>query len=182
MEPITALVGEFGAGILVTLVVVLFAMSLSRAIFGDGSLRSGHSGLRKTEREILQEMWLREEAGLWEWLEDRARVDQVLSFDERVSARYGKEAGGMREAVRVQAQEARMDPRLVERQVDEAIRVTEERLGVLKRVNEEKKAARRSGCGCGKGEGGCGCGKGKACTCKTCNCGAKQQEPVAPGT
>ncbi|KAK6336163.1 hypothetical protein TWF696_001728 [Orbilia brochopaga] len=177
MEPITALVGEFGAGILVTLVLVLFAMSVSRAIFGDGAYGRGHGGLRKTEREILQEMWLREEAGLWEWLEDRAGVDAVLGFDERVSARYGKEAGRMREAMRVQS-DGRLDERMVERQVDEAIRVSEERLGVLKRVNEEKKMKRRGGgCGCSKrGAAGCGCAaEGKACTCTKCACGARER-------
>lgn len=59
MEPITSLVGEFGAGILVTLIVVMLSMSLSRAIFGDPSATGGRDrGLRKSERELLAEMWV----------------------------------------------------------------------------------------------------------------------------
>ncbi|KAK6532743.1 hypothetical protein TWF281_006920 [Arthrobotrys megalospora] len=187
MEPVTSLVGEFGAGILVTLVIVMLSMSLSRAIWGDASVGGRERGLRRSERDILSEMWMREEAGLWEWLEDRAGVEEVLGYEERVGRRYEREAKGMKEGIRRQS--SGLDVRMVERQVDEAIRVTEERLGVLKRVNEEKKAA--AGCKCGSGgvctcEGGCKCGKaadggcqcaknGGACQCGkdggTCQCG-----------
>ncbi|KAK6343055.1 hypothetical protein TWF718_008431 [Orbilia javanica] len=179
MEPITSLVGEFGAGILVTLMIVMLSMSLSRAIFGDASGGGGRErGLRKGEREILAEMWMREEAGLWEWLEDRAGVDEVISpFEERVGKRYDWEGKAMKEGIRRQS--GNVDSRMAERMVQEGIRVTEERLGVLKRVSEERKA-----CGCGNGgvckcEGGCQCGKNNAgdggCQCAknggSCQCG-----------
>ncbi|KAK6505757.1 hypothetical protein TWF481_007649 [Arthrobotrys musiformis] len=181
MEPVTSLVGEFGAGILVTLVIVMISMSLSRAIFGD-PVGGRERGLRKTEREVLAEMWMREEAGLWEWLEDRTGVDEVLTpFDERVGRRYEWEGTAMKEGIRRQSE--RVDSRMAERMVDEGIRVAEERLGVLKRVNEERKAA---GCTCGsggackcagecrcaKGDKGCQCAKGGACKCEGgCQCG-----------
>ncbi|KAF3910838.1 hypothetical protein ABW20_dc0105033 [Dactylellina cionopaga] len=182
MEPITALVGEFGAGILVALVIVMLSMSISRSIWGDNKGYQ-RGGLGKSEREILHEMWMREEAGLWEWLEDRAGVAEALGFEARVGARYAKEGKKMAEEIRRQSGE--MDPRMVERQVDEAIKVTEERLAVLKRVNDEKKVTAKgtkdtgdlaagAGCGCAKKVGeGCGCkAAGKTCTCKDCKCGA----------
>ncbi|KAK6335846.1 hypothetical protein TWF730_003221 [Orbilia blumenaviensis] len=172
MEPVTSLLGEFGAGILVTLVVVMVAMSLSRAIFGDPSpssnTPSAKRGLRRTEREILAEMWMREEAGLWDWLEDRAGIEGVLPFEERVGRRYDWEAAGMREGVRRQS--ANVDRRMAERMVDEGIRVSEERLGVLKRVNEEEKRRGRAGCGCASG-GECGCVGGCRCGEKEVGCG-----------
>ncbi|KAF3177669.1 hypothetical protein EYR41_008689 [Orbilia oligospora] len=178
MEPISSMVGEFGAGILVTLIVVMLSMSLSRAIFGDPSAGGRERGLRKSEREILAEMWLREEAGLWEWLEDRAGLEEVISpFEERVGRRYGWEAAAMKEGIKRQS--GKVDKRMADRMVEEGIKVTEERLGVLKRVNEERK-----GCTCGNGgvcrcEGGCKCGKndagGSGCQCGknggSCQCG-----------
>ncbi|KAK6504370.1 hypothetical protein TWF506_002571 [Arthrobotrys conoides] len=177
MEPITSLVGEFGAGILVTLMVVMLSMSLSRAMFGDPSAGGRERGLRKSEREILAEMWMREEAGLWEWLEDRAGADEVFSpFEERVGRRYEREGAAMKEGIKRQS--GNVDKRMADRMVEEGIRVTEERLGVLKRVNEERK-----GCACGNGgvcrcEGGCKCGKndvgGAGCQCAnnggSCQC------------
>ncbi|EPS42465.1 hypothetical protein H072_3632 [Dactylellina haptotyla CBS 200.50] len=154
MDPVTTLVGEFGAGIFVTVVIILLSMSLSRAIWGDARGGLDPARLRKGERELLNEMWMREEAGLWDWLEDRAGISEALSFDERVGRRYEREGKGMES--QVGRQSGGLDPGMVGRQVDEAIRVTEERLGVLKRVNEERKvklgalASDIGGCGCGK--------------------------------
>ncbi|KAF3902924.1 hypothetical protein AA313_de0210016 [Arthrobotrys entomopaga] len=176
MEPITSLVGEFGAGILVTLIIVLMSMSISRAVWGDPRYGDSRS-LRKSEREILGELWAREEAGLWEWLDDRVGAHEALGFDERVGRRYEREGKAMKE--NIVRQSGGLGKDMVDRQVDEAIRVTEERLGVLKRVNEERKGkggvlGGAKGCGCGKKVGGdCGCkSAGKACTCGAdCKCG-----------
>ncbi|KAF3940486.1 hypothetical protein ABW19_dt0206235 [Dactylella cylindrospora] len=165
MEPIASIVGEFGAGIIVAVLVFALWLTISRAISGDGG-RYDSRGSRRSEKELFDNMWMREEAGLWEWLEDRSRIGDALGYDERVDKRYEKEAKGMRDGIRMQS--GNLDPSMVQRQVDEAIRVTEERLGVLKRVNEERRAELL------KNKEGTGCG------CKKCACEAKKEgEAVA---
>jgi len=86
---------------------------------------------------VLNQIWMREEANLWEWLEDRTRIGEAFGFDDAVTRRYEREGKHMAE--KIHHQETNTDPRMVQMQVDEAIRVTEERLGVLKKVNQEKK-------------------------------------------
>jgi hypothetical protein len=170
MDPITSIIGEFGAGILIALVIFTLGMSITRAIFGDSSATRRDRNLLPQEREILNDMWRREEAGLWEWLEDRSRIGEAINsnFEERVGRRYEKEAKKMRENIRVQS--GRLDPKMVQRQVDEAIRVTEERLGVLKKLVDEKKYNGKVHDEKVK--------KKQDCGCKTCGCGAHSEPTV----
>lgn len=77
-----------------------------------------------------EEMWRREESELWEWLEDRVGMERV------------REVGKMR--VEAKTVEDRLkDEKMEEREVDAAIRVTEEKLRVLKGAVEKKKAEAR---------------------------------------
>lgn len=64
-------------------------------------------------------LWAREEAELWDWLEDRVGLSQgILAADGTASrGKAGKWA---------------VDERMREREVDEALRITEEKLRVLK--------------------------------------------------
>ncbi|KAF4817611.1 putative membrane protein [Colletotrichum tropicale] len=76
------------------------------------------------------EMWRREESELWEWLEERVGLERL--HDPNISTRKrAMEPITVEERVR----EDRMD----EREIEEAIKVTEEKLNVLKGVMDKKK-------------------------------------------
>ena len=80
------------------------------------------SGLSAHDRLIAYEqLWRREENQLWEWLEDRIRFDE-----------YSTRA-------QIPRHDDTLTDSMTERQVDNAIRVTEERLQALKDKVERKK-------------------------------------------
>jgi hypothetical protein len=74
-----------------------------------------------------EEIWRREESELWEWLEDRVGMDRL-----RDVSKMPIEAQDMAERLK--------DERMEEREMDHAIRVTEEKLKVLKKTVEKRKA------------------------------------------
>lgn len=76
-----------------------------------------------------EEMWRREESELWEWLEERVGMDR-LNSGEIYTRKKVVEPRTMAEKLR----EDRMD----ESEVREAIRITEEKLEVLKSVVTKK--------------------------------------------
>ncbi|KAK7704836.1 hypothetical protein SLS64_008184 [Diaporthe eres] len=76
-----------------------------------------------------EEMWRREESELWEWLEERVGMDR-LNSGEMHTRKKVVEPRTMAEKLR----EERMD----ESEVKEAIRITEEKLEVLKSVVSKK--------------------------------------------
>ena len=91
-----------------------------------------------------EEIWRREESSLWDWLEERIRLDVTFpSADDRdrdreavLQARKRRE-----ESLRAQRAATRLEGEgMSAREVDEAIRVTEERLGRLKRAVQRKRA------------------------------------------
>ncbi|GJC78074.1 putative membrane protein C20F10.07 [Colletotrichum liriopes] len=76
------------------------------------------------------EMWRREESELWEWLEERVGLER-LHEGNLPTRKRAVEPSTLEERVR----EDRMD----EREIEEAIKVTEEKLKVLKGVIDKKK-------------------------------------------
>lgn len=76
-----------------------------------------------------EEMWRREESELWEWLEERVGMDRLNSGEIHPRKKVA-EPRTMDERLR----EDRMD----EREIKEAIRITEEKLQVLKSVVDKK--------------------------------------------
>ncbi|CAM1511281.1 Fc.00g087940.m01.CDS01 [Cosmosporella sp. VM-42] len=76
-----------------------------------------------------EEMWRREDGELWEWLEERVGLDR-LNTDRPSPRQRAVEPRTVEEKLKV----ARMD----EREVEEAIRITEEKLKILKGVMEKK--------------------------------------------
>jgi hypothetical protein len=74
-----------------------------------------------------EEIWRREESELWEWLEDRVGMDKL-----RDVGKMPVEAQNMEERLK--------NERMEERELDNAIRVTEEKLNVLKKTVEKRKA------------------------------------------
>ena len=76
-----------------------------------------------------EEMWRREESELWEWLEERVGMDRLHSGEVHTRKRV-MEPRTVEERLR----EEHMD----EREIKEAIKITEEKLHVLKSVVEKK--------------------------------------------
>lgn len=109
----------------------LFVGLLVATWFGFGSYGKGGSrdmGFLSTPERVAayEEMWRREESELWEWLEDRAGMDRI-----RDVSKMPIEAKTLEEKLRSEKME--------EREVDAAIRVTEEKLKVLKDSVAKKK-------------------------------------------
>ena len=76
-----------------------------------------------------EETWVREESALWEWLDERVGLDR-LNADSPV--RHNK-------AIERRTVEDRLGRgRMHDREVEEAIRVTEEKLRILKEVMGKK--------------------------------------------
>jgi len=77
-----------------------------------------------------EELWRREESELWNWLEDRVGMEGMYApeIDERQKVLSKKE---MRRRLESEGMRGR--------QVDDAIKITEERLGALKGAVEREK-------------------------------------------
>ncbi|KAI0860767.1 hypothetical protein F4860DRAFT_196027 [Xylaria cubensis] len=83
------------------------------------------------ERAVAyEEIWRREESDLWDWLDERVGLHRMNEGGTPIRKRV-TEPRTMEEKLR----EERMD----EREVDEAIRITEEKLDILKSVVDRKK-------------------------------------------
>jgi hypothetical protein len=94
---------------------------------GSGGVSYGGSGPRAVAYE---ELWRREESELWDWLEDRVGMDGLYApkIDDRQKVLSAKEMGRRLESESMRG-----------REVDDAIRITEERLGALKAAVEREK-------------------------------------------
>jgi hypothetical protein len=83
-----------------------------------------------------EEIWRREESDLWDWLEARVGMDRV-----HVNGHGSEIARNLEERL--------AEERAGEREVETAIRVTEEKLTALRNVVEKRKAAAVGGAGGG---------------------------------
>lgn len=102
----------------------------------------GYPGMSTPQRiAAYEEIWRKEESDLWDWLEERIGMQGIAypdnSNDQEVVAQARRqreatlEGKGMRKVL--------ADIKMSDREVDHAIKVTEERLEVLKRAVDEKK-------------------------------------------
>lgn len=139
-------------GLLLSLLLISWFRS-SRASAPTSGL--GHVGLPTPERvAAYEEIWRREESGLWEWLEERVGMDGLSypvvgagSGDDSAAAKARKQ----RERILAgKSMESKLlKEKMSVREVEDAIRVTQERLEALKGVVEKRKAT-RGGDGGGK--------------------------------
>lgn len=100
-----------------------------------GTMGVGLPGYTSPERiAAYEEIWRREESNLWDWLEDRVGLDGIFmpSGDGQQKDRQ-KVVAARNMAIKVD------ENKMSERQMDDAIRVTEERLSVLKDAVAKKK-------------------------------------------
>ena len=86
-----------------------------------------------------EEIWRREESDLWDWLEERVGM-QGVAYPESdreavIQARRQREQSLRSKGLRSKLEDLKMS----EREVDHAIKVTEQKLAVLKRAIQERK-------------------------------------------
>jgi len=138
LGPILTLLGPFITSqvIIAVLFVLLLYTWVAPPRMGSHVGLSGSS----TPARLLayEEIWRREESDLWDWLEDRVGLDHLyapsLSQEQRDRQRT-LNARGMKKSLEGE--------RMSERQMDDAIRVTEERLAALKEAVESQKGRKK---------------------------------------
>jgi len=141
LEPVRGLLGPvadilesiFTPQIIITLLGALLIYSW---FFRGGSAAVGPNQWSAAQRQVAyEEIWRHEESELWNWLEDRVALDRVHTA-----------VGGGR--IKGDDAQARLQPKdMKEREmdeVDEAIRITEERLRVLKNKVEKDRSKSRT--------------------------------------
>lgn len=131
------LTGNVVYGLLVGLIVATwFGFGKNRGTPSSPEMALFGVGNYPQRLAAYEEMWRREESELWEWIEERAGLDRLTGGggDEGRGGRKQVVKGGEYRTVEEKLREERMD----DREIREAIRVTEERLGVLKRAVEGK--------------------------------------------
>lgn len=106
----------------------------------------GYPGIASSLRmAAYEEIWRREESDLWDWLEQRVGMQSVFypipDSDAEALARLKKQRQQSLKGKGVRDKVERL--RMSEREVDHAIRVTEEKLGVLKRAVKESKGVEK---------------------------------------
>ena len=129
--------------------VVLLAVSWLRtprtsSVGGDGR---SLAGIATPERiAAYEEIWRGEESRLWDWLEERIAISGPAAPKQAVVGR------GM--AGRL------ADEKMSQREVDDAIRVTQQRLDALKRVVQRRKELHAKSAGGSEGGGSADAGGG----------------------
>lgn len=133
MKPLLS--GNMVYGLLVGLLVAAwFSFGYSR---GSGGGKDIGFFVNTPERiAAYEEMWRREESELWSWLEERVGMDRV-----HMNNPGSDQAKSIEEKLRGE--------KLSEREMETAIKVTEEKLQALKHVVEKQKMAKGGGSGKG---------------------------------
>jgi hypothetical protein len=135
LEPLRSLLGPF-ADILESIftpqviIIIMGALLMYTWLFRASSVVTGPNQWSTAQRQVAyEEIWRHEESDLWNWLEERVALDKVQSS---VSG------------ARLQPQPGMQNPlNMKEREMDEAIRTTEERLKALKdAVTRERSKSR----------------------------------------
>ena len=141
LEPIVAIVRP----LITSQVIIVILLGLLVFNWVASSRRGnavGHSKYASPDRIVAyEELWRSEENVLWDWLEDRVGHDAAA---HAVPLSSGQQPP---QQVKLNARNVGNqldDERMSERQMDEAIRTTEERLAVLKDTVEKKKAKKET--------------------------------------
>ena len=136
-----------GSGAIIIIVFLLFFIwyrGPSRASAGVG-----YPAYSTSDRmAAYEELWRKEESELWDWLEERVGVERLISTDGLQKDR--KQAGKTDAKLKIKQRQKILggkdvkaklqEERMSEREMDEAIRITQERLHVLKDVVEKRKS------------------------------------------
>jgi hypothetical protein len=138
LEPLRSLLGPF-ADILESIftpqviILIMGALLVYTWFFRGGSAVTGPNQWSAAQRQVAyEEIWRHEESDLWSWLEERVALDRVQS--SVTGARIQPDDG---------TQKPLAPQNMQAREMDEAIRVTEERLKALKdAVTRERSKSR----------------------------------------
>ena len=129
LGPVVGIVNSLATGnMMYGLLVGLLVASWFR-FGGSGIGKGGDPGWISSADRIAayEEIWRREETELWDWLEHRADMDTL------------RDAARMQSEARVIADRLK-EEKMQSREVDDAIRVTEEKLRLFKAVVQKDKA------------------------------------------
>lgn len=142
LEPLHDLISPFTdslmtpVGILAILLVVMTTLWIRSSLKTPSSVSGKVNPLTGSQQlAAYEDLWRREESQLWDWLEDRINLDGMPStpqISNSVKSRQ-KILKGDEMAMKLEAE------KMSNRQVDDAIRVTEERLEALKAAVQKKK-------------------------------------------
>jgi hypothetical protein len=112
------------------IIPLMGALLIYSWFFRGASTAVGPNQWSVAQRQVAyDEIWRHEESELWKWLEDRVALDRV-----QASVAGGRTFQNDNSQIRVPP------ANMKEREMDEAIRITEERLKVLKQKVEKDKA------------------------------------------
>lgn len=139
LEPLHAILGPVGdmlgpLGNLTTVLAVLLLIVTVLWLRSPRKTTATQSTFMTPQRlTALEEMWRKEESELWNWLDDRLKLDEVYNT--------GHAEPSAQQILRGREFDSRVSetPEMSERQVDDAIRVTEEKLASLKGVVARKR-------------------------------------------
>lgn len=150
LEPLHGILGPvidifspmISSNMIIGLLLFIMLVNWLRGPKAASSTDLGYPGMSTPQRiAAYEEIWRREESDLWDWLEERVSMQGIAypasgNDQEAVAqARRQREStlkdNGMRKALAA--------VKMSEKEIDHAIRTTEERLDVLKRVVNEKK-------------------------------------------
>ncbi|KAF2477368.1 uncharacterized protein BDR25DRAFT_299343 [Lindgomyces ingoldianus] len=145
-EPVRTLLGPVAdileSVVSVNVVVGFLVVLLVWSFFFRGSApRISHGQINITPAQRIaayEEIWRTEENELWSWLEERVAMDRVHGV-AGASSRTGESWGKVQSGHDMQERLGRQSQGMKERQIDEAIRVTEERLRALKSAVRRKR-------------------------------------------
>lgn len=126
------------------LLILLVTMWFRTSAPAHQTSRIGLSSRSAPERLLaLEELWQREENELWDWLEERVGLEglsfPVVDVHSRADRRWPSRGRAEREFENRLHRE-----RMSEREAEDAIRVTQQRLETLQKIVEKRKQNRQA--------------------------------------
>ncbi|ORY15138.1 hypothetical protein BCR34DRAFT_559141 [Clohesyomyces aquaticus] len=152
LEPLRSLLGPVAdiidslvsTNVVMGVLVVLLVWSLFFRSTGP-AISHGQLSLSTAQRvAAYEEIWRNEENELWDWIEERVAMDRVRGVAGVRRGGGGEAWGGLHGVQAVQEQLGQGKKGMKERQMDEAIRVTEERLQALKEAVKRGRGGERT--------------------------------------
>lgn len=146
LEPFTSILGPiFTPQVIVG--ILLFLLAYSWIFPGRGRSSGNGLGFPITTPDRLaayEEIWRREESELWDWLEDRVGLQDGVPISRQGYSGHDSDKRNRQKLLKVKSMGKKLrdlsEDRFSQVQVDDALRVTEERLEALKVAVEHRKS------------------------------------------
>jgi hypothetical protein len=138
--------GNFAIGIICVLLFMMWFRTPTVPSVG----RPGGPASSLNERTLAyEELWRREESDLWEWLESRVGMEGIgvpiaAGSDDRAHRPTVRNSRPNRPQGEKDMENLLRDEKMTEREIEDAIRITNERLETLQRVVEKRKRERHT--------------------------------------